>query len=212
PAAGPLRHGAGPGGALVGRGHCCGPPWLLFRVHACRLGRGAQPGLRRPPSGCRRQVRRQHPQGLCHLLVHCAVHRCLHPPLRLPRGPAVCPWRWAGHRCRLPLQPSPRCSQSHSFHLRLCLRALHPPAASGAAAATAAVFPPRRPQHGALSAKVAHQGEGFLAAGNEDAGLASIPLLALAQSGPDSLISISWGWGGGHTKPLVPTAPSPTQG
>ncbi|XP_012585787.1 PREDICTED: UDP-galactose translocator isoform X3 [Condylura cristata] len=53
-------------------------------------------------------------------------------------------------------QPSPRCSQSHSFCFRLCLslRALHSPAASRAATATTAVFPPWRPQHGALSAKV----------------------------------------------------------
>ncbi|XP_032185315.1 UDP-galactose translocator isoform X5 [Mustela erminea] len=81
-------------------------------------------------------------------------------------------------------QSAPRCSQSHS--LRLHLRALHAPAASGAAATTQAVFPPRRPQHGALSAEVAHQGEGFVAAGMEDAGLASFSPLALAQPGPNS--------------------------
>ncbi|XP_037677361.1 UDP-galactose translocator isoform X5 [Choloepus didactylus] len=80
-------------------------------------------------------------------------------------------------------QPSPKCSQSHSFCL--CLRALHAPAASGAATATTAVFPPRRPHHGALSAKVAHQGEGFIAAGIEDVGLASLSLLALVQLGPN---------------------------
>ncbi|XP_037368317.1 UDP-galactose translocator isoform X5 [Talpa occidentalis] len=94
-------------------------------------------------------------------------------------------------------QPSPRCSQSHSFcfclHLHLRLWALHSPAASRAAAATTAVFPPWRPQHGALSAKVAHQGEGFIAAGIEDAGLASFSLLALAQPGPNTLISIRGG-------------------
>ncbi|XP_012585786.1 PREDICTED: UDP-galactose translocator isoform X2 [Condylura cristata] len=92
-------------------------------------------------------------------------------------------------------QPSPRCSQSHSFCFRLCLslRALHSPAASRAATATTAVFPPWRPQHGALSAKVAHQGEGFIAAGIEDAGLASFSLLALAQPGPNTLISIRGG-------------------
>ncbi|KAM8896381.1 UDP-galactose translocator isoform 3-T3 [Lycaon pictus] len=87
-------------------------------------------------------------------------------------------------------QPSPRHHQSHSLHLRLSLGlhlwALHSPAASWAAAATQAVFPSRRPQHGALSAKVAHQGEGFVAAGIEDAGLASFSLLALAQLGPNS--------------------------
>uniref|UniRef100_A0A2I3TUS2 Solute carrier family 35 member A2 n=1 Tax=Pan troglodytes TaxID=9598 RepID=A0A2I3TUS2_PANTR len=71
------------------------------------------------------------------------------------------------------------CSQSHSLCLCLRLRALRSPAASRAATATAAVFPPWRPHHGALSAKVAHQGEGFLAAGIEDIGLASFSLLAL---------------------------------
>ncbi|XP_062040447.1 UDP-galactose translocator isoform X3 [Lepus europaeus] len=67
-------------------------------------------------------------------------------------------------------QPSPRCSQSHSFCLLLCLclRALHSAAASGAATAAAAVFPPWRSRHGALSTKVAHQGEGFVATGIED--------------------------------------------
>ncbi|XP_022363595.1 UDP-galactose translocator isoform X5 [Enhydra lutris kenyoni] len=49
-------------------------------------------------------------------------------------------------------QFAPRCSQSHRLCLRL--RALHAPAASGAAATTQAVFPPWRPQHGALSAEV----------------------------------------------------------
>ncbi|XP_026369165.1 UDP-galactose translocator isoform X3 [Ursus arctos] len=83
-------------------------------------------------------------------------------------------------------QPSPRCSQSHSLRLRLRLWALPSPAASGAATATEAVFPSRRPQHGALSAQVAHQGEGFVAAGIEDAGLASFSPLALAQPGPNS--------------------------
>ncbi|KAM4799103.1 UDP-galactose translocator isoform 3-T3 [Callospermophilus lateralis] len=83
-------------------------------------------------------------------------------------------------------QPSPRCSQSHSFYFCLCLWALHSPAASRAATTTAAVLPPRRPHHGALSAKVAHQGEGFVAAGIEDVGLASFSLLALAQLGPNS--------------------------
>ncbi|KAM9180514.1 UDP-galactose translocator isoform 2-T2 [Dugong dugon] len=83
-------------------------------------------------------------------------------------------------------QPSPRYSQSHSFRLRLCLWALHASAASGAATTTAAVFPPWRPHHGALSAKVAHQGEGFVAAGIEDVGLASFSFLALAQLGPNS--------------------------
>ncbi|XP_012666765.1 UDP-galactose translocator isoform X2 [Otolemur garnettii] len=89
-------------------------------------------------------------------------------------------------------QPSPRCSQSHSFCLCLHLHlwALHSPAASRAATAIAAVFPPWRPHHGALSAKVAHQGEGFVAAGIEDVGLASLSLLALAQLRPDTLISI----------------------
>ncbi|KAM6143497.1 UDP-galactose translocator isoform 3-T3 [Erethizon dorsatum] len=89
-------------------------------------------------------------------------------------------------------QPSPKCSQSHSFHFCLCccLRALHSPAASGAATATAAVLPPRRPHHGALSAKVAHQGERFVVTGNEDVGLVSFSFLALAQVGPNSLISI----------------------
>ncbi|XP_008987497.1 UDP-galactose translocator isoform X6 [Callithrix jacchus] len=84
-------------------------------------------------------------------------------------------------------QPSPRCSQSHSrcLCLRLRLRALRSPAASGAATTTTAFFPPWRPHHGALSAKVAHQGEGFLAAGIEDVGLASFSLLALAQLGPN---------------------------
>ncbi|XP_010595996.1 UDP-galactose translocator isoform X2 [Loxodonta africana] len=79
-------------------------------------------------------------------------------------------------------QPSPRYSQSHSFRLR----ALHAPAASGAATTAAAVFPPWRPHHGALSAKVAHQGEGFVAAGIEDVGLVSFSFLALAQLGPNS--------------------------
>ncbi|EAW50733.1 solute carrier family 35 member A2 [Homo sapiens] len=51
-------------------------------------------------------------------------------------------------------QPSPRCSQSHSLCLCLRLRALRSPAASRAATTTAAVFPPWRPHHGALSAKV----------------------------------------------------------
>ncbi|XP_016046441.1 UDP-galactose translocator isoform X4 [Erinaceus europaeus] len=90
-------------------------------------------------------------------------------------------------------QPPSRCSQSHSF-LCCCRRsgghhlgALYSPAASGAA--TAPSGPSRRHQHGALSAKVAHQGEGFVAAGTEDAGLASSPL-AQAQPGPSSLISI----------------------
>ncbi|XP_054570106.1 UDP-galactose translocator isoform X2 [Eptesicus fuscus] len=83
-------------------------------------------------------------------------------------------------------QPSPRCRQSHGFRSRRGLWALHAPAASGAAAATAAVCPPWGPQHGALSAQVAHQGEGFVAAGTEDAGLASSSLLALAQPGPNS--------------------------
>uniref|UniRef100_A0A2I3SB41 Solute carrier family 35 member A2 n=1 Tax=Pan troglodytes TaxID=9598 RepID=A0A2I3SB41_PANTR len=46
------------------------------------------------------------------------------------------------------------CSQSHSLCLCLRLRALRSPAASRAATATAAVFPPWRPHHGALSAKV----------------------------------------------------------
>ncbi|XP_036316507.1 UDP-galactose translocator isoform X3 [Pipistrellus kuhlii] len=82
-------------------------------------------------------------------------------------------------------QPPPRGRQSHSPRRRLGLRALHPPAASGAAAA-AAICPPRRPQHGAFSAQVAHQGEGFVAAGTEDTGLASSSLLALAQPGPYS--------------------------
>ena len=68
--------------------------------------------------------------------------------------PGRVPGRGAGHRCRLPLQPAPRCSQSHSFCLCPHLRALHSPAASRAATATTAVFPPWRPQHGALSAKV----------------------------------------------------------
>ncbi|XP_075395443.1 UDP-galactose translocator isoform X2 [Tenrec ecaudatus] len=81
-------------------------------------------------------------------------------------------------------QPSPRCSQG------LChsLRARHAPAASRAAAAAsnAARLPPRRPQPGALSAKVAHQGEGLLAAGIED--------VALAQLGPNS--DQYWGGGG----------------
>ncbi|XP_019569916.2 UDP-galactose translocator isoform X2 [Rhinolophus sinicus] len=105
-------------------------------------------------------------------------------------------------------QPSPRYSQSHSlcFHLCLHLRALHSPAASRAAAAATAVFPPWRPQHGALSAKVAHQGEGFVAAGIEDAGLASFSLLALAQPGPNSLISIR---GGGRQTPTH-LSPPPT--
>ncbi|EAW50732.1 solute carrier family 35 (UDP-galactose transporter), member A2, isoform CRA_b [Homo sapiens] len=80
-------------------------------------------------------------------------------------------------------QPSPRCSQSHSLCLCLRLRALRSPAASRAATTTAAVFPPWRPHHGALSAKVAHQGEGFLAAGIEDIGLASFSLLALGPAG-----------------------------
>ncbi|EDL33930.1 solute carrier family 35 (UDP-galactose transporter), member 2, isoform CRA_a [Mus musculus] len=80
-------------------------------------------------------------------------------------------------------QPSPRCSQSHS--LGLGLWALHSPAASWAATTTAAVFS-RRPHHGALSAKVAHQGEGVVAAGLEDAGLSSFSLLALAQLGLNS--------------------------
>ncbi|XP_040589571.1 UDP-galactose translocator isoform X4 [Mesocricetus auratus] len=70
-------------------------------------------------------------------------------------------------------QPSPRCSPSHNFCFCLCLRALHSPAASWAATTTAAVFS-RRPHHGALPAKVAHQGEGFVAAGIEDAGLPSL--------------------------------------
>ncbi|XP_033057076.1 UDP-galactose translocator isoform X6 [Trachypithecus francoisi] len=70
-------------------------------------------------------------------------------------------------------QPSPRCSQSHSLCLCFRLRALRSPAASWAATATAAVFPPWRSHHGVLSAEVAHQGEGFLAAGIEDIGLAS---------------------------------------
>ncbi|XP_029786899.1 UDP-galactose translocator isoform X6 [Suricata suricatta] len=85
-------------------------------------------------------------------------------------------------------QPPSRCSQSHCFclRLRLRLRALHSPAASRAATATEAVFPSWRSQHGALSAKVAHQGEGFVAAGIEDAGLASFSLLALAQPRPNS--------------------------
>ncbi|XP_008569651.1 PREDICTED: UDP-galactose translocator isoform X2 [Galeopterus variegatus] len=82
-------------------------------------------------------------------------------------------------------QPSPRCSQSHSFFLCLRLRALHSPAACRAATSTSAVFPSQRPGHGALSAKVAHQGEGFLAAGIEDVALASFSLLALAQLGPN---------------------------
>ncbi|EDL83816.1 rCG22880, isoform CRA_b [Rattus norvegicus] len=82
-------------------------------------------------------------------------------------------------------QPSPRCSQSHSLCLCLCLWAVHSPAASWAATTTAAVFP-RRPHHGALSAKVAHQGEGLVAAGIEDAGLPSFSLLALAQLGLNS--------------------------
>ncbi|XP_020028148.1 UDP-galactose translocator isoform X3 [Castor canadensis] len=88
-------------------------------------------------------------------------------------------------------QPSPRCSQSHSFcfFLRLCLWTLYSPAASRATTTTAAVFPPWGPHHGALSAKVAHQGEGFVAAGIEDVGLALFSLLALAQLGPN-LISI----------------------
>ncbi|XP_045850940.1 UDP-galactose translocator isoform X3 [Meles meles] len=82
-------------------------------------------------------------------------------------------------------QSAPRCSQSHDLRLRL--RALHTPAASGAAPTTQAVFfPSRRPQLGALSAEVAHQGEGFVAAGIEDAGLASLSPLALAQPGPNS--------------------------
>uniref|UniRef100_A0A2K6TFN6 Solute carrier family 35 member A2 n=1 Tax=Saimiri boliviensis boliviensis TaxID=39432 RepID=A0A2K6TFN6_SAIBB len=51
-------------------------------------------------------------------------------------------------------QPSPRCSQSHSLCLCLRLRALCSPAASRAATATTAFFPPWRPHHGALSAKV----------------------------------------------------------
>ncbi|KAM9042490.1 UDP-galactose translocator isoform 3-T3 [Megaptera novaeangliae] len=106
-------------------------------------------------------------------------------------------------------QPAPRCSQSHSFRLCLHLWALHSSAASGAAAAIAAVFPPWRRQHGALSAKVAHQGEGFLAAGIEDAGLASLSLLALVQPGPNALISI--GGVGRHRTPC-PHTPSPTQG
>ncbi|XP_058514735.1 UDP-galactose translocator isoform X2 [Ochotona princeps] len=72
-------------------------------------------------------------------------------------------------------QPAPRYSQSHSFCLLLLpfflgLRALHSPAASGAAATTTAVFPPRRPHHGALSAQVAHQSQGFVASGIEDVG------------------------------------------
>ncbi|XP_055984616.1 UDP-galactose translocator isoform X2 [Sorex fumeus] len=53
-------------------------------------------------------------------------------------------------------QPSPRCSQSHSFRFRLRLgqrRALHSPAASRAATATTS-FLPRRPQHGAPPAQV----------------------------------------------------------
>ncbi|XP_038172784.1 UDP-galactose translocator isoform X2 [Arvicola amphibius] len=50
-------------------------------------------------------------------------------------------------------QPPARCSQSHSLHFCLCLRALHSPAASWAATTTATVFS-RRPHHGALSAKV----------------------------------------------------------
>ncbi|XP_066105866.1 UDP-galactose translocator isoform X2 [Saccopteryx bilineata] len=83
-------------------------------------------------------------------------------------------------------QPSPGYSQSHSFHFQLCLRALHSPATSWAATTTTAVFPPWRPQHGALSAKVAHQGEGFIAAGIEDTGLASISLHALGQPGLNS--------------------------
>ncbi|XP_013363627.1 PREDICTED: UDP-galactose translocator isoform X3 [Chinchilla lanigera] len=89
-------------------------------------------------------------------------------------------------------QPSPKSSQSHSFHCCLCccLRTLHSPAASRAATATAAVLPPWRSHHGALSAKVAHQGEGVVVAGNEDVGLASFSFLALAQLGPNSLISI----------------------
>ncbi|XP_019811488.2 UDP-galactose translocator isoform X5 [Bos indicus] len=102
-------------------------------------------------------------------------------------------------------QPAPRCSQSHSFCLCPYLRALHSPAASRAATATTAVFPPWRPQHGALSAKVAHQGEGLLAAGTEDAGLASLSLVALAQPGPNFLISIS----GGERQTLNPLSPPP---
>ncbi|XP_076774651.1 UDP-galactose translocator isoform X2 [Arvicanthis niloticus] len=82
-------------------------------------------------------------------------------------------------------QPSPRCSQSHSLCLCLCLWALHSPAASWAATPTAAVFS-RRTHHGALSAKVAHQGEGIVAAGTEDTGLPSFSLLALAQLGLSS--------------------------
>ncbi|XP_021043631.1 UDP-galactose translocator isoform X2 [Mus pahari] len=82
-------------------------------------------------------------------------------------------------------QPSPGCSQSHSLGLGLGLWALHSPAASWAATTTAAVFS-RRPHHGALSAKVAHQGEGVVAAGIEDAGLPSFSLLALAQLGLNS--------------------------
>ncbi|XP_012887835.1 PREDICTED: UDP-galactose translocator isoform X4 [Dipodomys ordii] len=77
-------------------------------------------------------------------------------------------------------QPSPRCSQSHSFRFHLCYHpwALHSPAASRAATTTTAIFTSRGPHHGALSAKVAHQGEGFVATGIEDVGLASLSLLA----------------------------------
>ncbi|XP_007643789.1 UDP-galactose translocator isoform X3 [Cricetulus griseus] len=75
-------------------------------------------------------------------------------------------------------QPSPKCSQSHNFCLCLCLClwALHSPAASWAATTTTAAVFSRRPHHGALSAKVAHQGEGFVAAGIEDTGLPSFSL------------------------------------
>uniref|UniRef100_A0A286XL28 Solute carrier family 35 member A2 n=1 Tax=Cavia porcellus TaxID=10141 RepID=A0A286XL28_CAVPO len=52
-------------------------------------------------------------------------------------------------------QPSPKCkSHSFCFCLCCCLRALHSPTASRAATTTAAVLPPWRPRHGALSAKV----------------------------------------------------------
>uniref|UniRef100_A0A2I3FUR9 Solute carrier family 35 member A2 n=1 Tax=Nomascus leucogenys TaxID=61853 RepID=A0A2I3FUR9_NOMLE len=75
-------------------------------------------------------------------------------------------------------QPSPRCSQSCRLCLCLCLClrlwALRSPAASREATTTAAVFPPWRPHHGTLSAKVACQDEGFLAAGTEDIGLAQL--------------------------------------
>ncbi|XP_036773067.1 UDP-galactose translocator isoform X4 [Manis pentadactyla] len=78
-------------------------------------------------------------------------------------------------------QPAPSFSQSRST-----LRSLPSPAASWTAATPTAGCPPWRPQHRALPAKVAHQGEGFVAAGIEDAGLVSFSLFALAQPGPNS--------------------------